>query len=104
MEPGVAQTDGDGRFTLVLQNYTGESIYLEEGEVIWHTQAAQIEQSVSLPAEEGTVKCVEAATDQSGLNVTLEEVYSHTCLRRRGNSYILVSRSMLICLPRETQI
>ena len=37
-------------------------------------QAAQIEQSVSLPVEEGTVKRVEAATDQSGLNVTLEEI------------------------------
>ena len=23
VEPGVAQTDEDGRFTLVLQNYTG---------------------------------------------------------------------------------
>ena len=40
VKPGVAQTDGDGSFTLVLQNYTGESIYLEEGEVIWHMQAA----------------------------------------------------------------
>ena len=33
VESGVAQTDGDGRFTLILQKYTGESIYLEEGEV-----------------------------------------------------------------------
>ena len=74
MESGVAQTDEDGRFTLVVQNYLGQSIYLEEGEVIGHTQAVQIEQSVSLPTEEGTVKCVEVATDPSTLHVTLEEV------------------------------
>ena len=82
VESSVAQTDEDGRFTLVLQNYTWESIYLEEGEVIGHTLAAQIEQSVSFPVEEGTVKCVEAATDQSKRHVTLEEV-SHTNLSQK---------------------
>ena len=42
MEFGVAQTDEGGRFTLVLQNYTGDSIYLKEGKVISRTQAVQI--------------------------------------------------------------
>ena len=99
VEPGVAQTDEDGRFTLVLQNYTGESVYLEEGEVICHTQAAQIKQSVPFPVEEKTAKCVEAATGQS----LWRGYHSHTCRWRRGNSYTLVSsyipvsRSMLIC-------
>ena len=37
-------------------------------------QDAQVEQSASLPVEEGTVKHVEAATDQFRLHVTLEEV------------------------------
>ena len=58
VESGVAQTDEDGEFTLALQKYTGESIYLEDGKVSGHTQATQIEQSVSFPVEEGTVKCV----------------------------------------------
>ena len=98
VEPGVAQTDGDGSFTLVLQNYTGESIYLEKGEVNGHTQAAQIEQSVSLLAEEGTVKRVEAAIDQSGLNVTSKELslphlsqeereQLHFCLQEYANLF-----------------
>ena len=44
VESGVAQIDEDGRFTIALQNYTKECIYLEEGKVIRHKQAAQIEQ------------------------------------------------------------
>lgn len=72
VESEVAQSDKDGKFTLVLQNYTGELIYLKEGEVIGHTQAAQIEESFSLPAEEA-VKRVEAAPEQSEPKLTLEE-------------------------------
>lgn len=48
-----------------------EPIYLEESEAIGHTQAAKIDESVSLLDE--AVKHVEAAPEQSRPNVTLKE-------------------------------
>ena len=51
-----------------------ESLLADKGIRVEPGVAAQIEQSVSLPAEEETVKHAEAATDQSRMSVTLEEI------------------------------
>ena len=46
----------EGRFTQVLQNYTADPVYLEEGEIIGLTQTAQIVQSGSTLAEKDVLR------------------------------------------------
>lgn len=46
----------EGRFTLVLQNYTADPVYLEEGEIIGLNQTAQIVQSGSTLVEKEVLR------------------------------------------------
>ena len=72
VESGLAQSDKDGRFTLVLQNHSAEPIHLEAGEVVACAQTAEIVPSTT-PEEEESVRHLKPVPGPLTLDVTIDE-------------------------------